>query len=183
MEEESLDDAFLLRDFSHLDDSLVHVAAVFIQVLDPPGVALVLRILHVGLVAVLVEQVYTLPANRDIRHGDLDAVREVRDHGTPEDIDNAHLGLAVSHRRGRRVELAHLLVRMVRRAEHKESRVLHAVLVGDSRLPRHVGLPVGQVNMEIRVLRKACRGKEPHHEKHRLRSQDYFVHISRIRYL
>ena len=166
----------------HLDDALVHVAAVFVQVLDPPRVALVLRVLHVGLVAVLVEQVDALPANRNIRHRHLDAVREVSHHGAPEYIGDAHLGLAVTHRGCRRVELAHLLVRMVRRAQHEEARVLNAVLVGNGRLPRHVGLPVGQVNMEVRVLRKACRGKEPHHEKHRLRSQDYFVHISRIRY-
>ena len=156
VEKESLDDAFLLCDLAHLYNALVHVAAVFVQVLDPPSVALVLRVLNVCLVAVLVEQVNALSANRDVRHRHLDAVREVRDHGAPEDVGDAHLGLAVSHRWCCRVEFSYRLVRMFRRAQHEEARVLHAVLVGDGRLSRHVGLPVGEVDMQVRILRETC---------------------------
>ena len=165
MEEEPLDDALLLCNLAHLHDALVNVAAVFVQILDPPGIALVLGILHVGRIAVLVEQVYALPANRDVRHRNLDAVGEIRHHGAPEDIGNAHLRGAMAHRGRRRVELAHLLVRMVRRAQHEEARVLHLVLVGNGRLARHVGLPVGQIDMEIRVLRQACHGRDHQSER------------------
>ena len=157
MEQEALDDAFLLCDFAHLHNAFVQITAIFVQVLNPPGIALVLCALNVRLVAVLVKQVDALPANGYVRDGNFDAVRKFLHHFASKDINNPHLGLAMPHRWCGRIELAYLLVGMICGSQHQESRVLHTVFIGYCRLPGHVRLPVSKVNMQVRVLRKTYR--------------------------
>ena len=160
MEKESLNDTLLLCDFSHLYNSFVQISTVFIVILEPPSITFILCTLYVRCIAVFVEKINTLSANRHVRHSDLDAIREIFNHRATKNIDNADLGFAMAHWRSRRVELAHFLIRMVRRTQHKEPGIRLFIFAGDRCLSGHIGLPVSQVNVQIRVLRKAKRRRK-----------------------
>ena len=181
VENESLDNALFLRLFRDVDNRLRHVAiaCVFLRVVLEPGFCS----REVALVLVLVKKLDACATHRNRDNSD-GHVGHAVGHRAPKPVRHRNRVATVKERRHRRVNITERIAPLARaflRRKNLEARIFDLVRALRIRGAAHVGLPVRNVNVEIRIWsghrrsspeRKKARGKTRHGRK----TRKLFIH-------
>ena len=164
VEDDTLDNALFLRLFSDVDNRLRHVsvACIFFRVVLEPGFCR----REISFVLVLVKELDARATHRDRDNPNRHVGHAVR-HCAAKPVRHRNRVAAVKERRHCRVNVTERVAPLTRaflRCENLEARIFGFICALSISRAAHIGLPVRNVNVEIRVWSSTCRNCTKRHQ-------------------
>ena len=164
MKNEAFDNALFLRLFRDVDNRLRHIAiaCVFLRIVLEPGFCR----REISFVLVLVKELDARATHRDRDNPNRHVGHAVR-HCATKPVRHRNRVAAVKERRHCRVNIAERvapLARALLRRENLEARIFGFICALSISRAAHIGLPVRNVNVEIRVRSSLGRSRTKQHK-------------------